>query len=62
MMLQRKAWKKNSLFSLINQQPDIDKIYIYAKDLYEARYKFLIHIRESTGLKSFNDSKDFIKY
>ena len=24
--------KTNSLFNLINQQPDIDKIYLYAKD------------------------------
>ena len=34
--------KTNSLFNLINQQPDIDKIYIYAKDLYEAKCQFLI--------------------
>ena len=24
--------KTNSLFNLINQQPDVDKIYLYAKD------------------------------
>ena len=29
--------KTNSLFSLINNQPDIDKIYLYAKDPYEAK-------------------------
>ena len=34
--------KANSLFNLINQQPDIDKIYIYAKDIYEAKCQFLI--------------------
>ena len=34
--------KTNSLFNLINQQPDIDKIYLYAKDLYEAKYQFFI--------------------
>ena len=34
--------KTNSLFNVINQQPDIDKIYLYAKDLNEAKYKFLI--------------------
>ena len=28
----------NSLFNLINHQPDIDKIYLYAKDPYEAEY------------------------
>ena len=34
--------KTNSLFNLIIQQPDIDKIYIYAKDPYEAKYQLLI--------------------
>ena len=29
--------KTNALFNLINNQPDIDKIYLYAKDLYEAK-------------------------
>ena len=28
--------KTNSTFNLINQQPDIDKNYLYAKDPYEA--------------------------
>ena len=37
-----KSGKINSLFNLINQQPDIDKIYLYAKDLNEAKYKVLI--------------------
>ena len=37
--------KTNSLFNLINQQPDIDKIYLYAKDPYEAKYQFLIKKR-----------------
>ena len=54
--------KTNSLFNLISQQPDIDKIYLYAKDPYEAKYRFLIDKRESTGLKHFNDSKAFIEY
>ena len=34
--------KINSLFNLINQQLDIDKIYLYTKDSYEAKYQFLI--------------------
>ena len=29
--------KTNALFNLISNQPDIDKIYLYAKDLYEAK-------------------------
>ena len=48
--------------NLINNQPDIDKIYLYAKDPYEDKYQFLINKRESTGLKHFNDPKAFIEY
>ena len=29
--------KTSALLSLINNQPDIDKIYLYAKDPYEAK-------------------------
>ena len=54
--------KKSSLCNLINQQPDIDKIYLCAKDPYEAKYQFLINKRESTGLKSFNNYKAYIEY
>ena len=35
-------WKTNSLLNLINNEPDIDKIYLHAKDLNETKYKFLI--------------------
>ena len=48
--------------NLINNQPGIDKIYLYTKDLYEAKYQFLINKRESTWLKHFNDPKAFIEY
>ena len=48
--------------NLINNQPDTDKIYLYAKDPYEAKYQFLFNKRESTGLKHFNNLKTFIKY
>ena len=34
--------KTNSLFDLINEEPDIDEMYLYAKDPYEAKYQFLI--------------------
>ena len=54
--------KTNALLNLINKQPDIDKIYLYAKDPYEAKYQFLINKRESTGLNHFNDPKAFIEY
>ena len=52
----------NALLNLINHEPDIDKIYLYAKDPYEAKYQFIINKWESTGLKHFNDSKAFIEY
>ena len=54
--------KTNALSNLIDNQPDIDKIYLYAKDPHEAKYQFLINKRESTGLKHFNDPKAFIEY
>ena len=54
--------KTNALLNLINNQPDIDKIYLYAKDPYEAKYQFLINKRESTGVKHLNDSKAYIEY
>ena len=45
--------KTNALLNLINNQPDIEKIYLYGKDSYEARYQFLINKRESAELKHF---------
>ena len=44
--------KTNALLNLINHEPDVDKIYLYAKDPYEAKYQFLIDKRDSTDLKS----------
>ena len=54
--------KTNALLNLINHEPDTDRIFLYAKDPYEAKYQLLINKRESTGLKYFNDSKAFIEY
>ena len=54
--------KTNALLNLINNQPNIDKIYLYAKDPYEAKYQFLINKIESIRLKDFNDPKPFIDY
>ena len=49
--------KTNALLNLRNNQPDIDKIYLYAKDPYEAKWQFLMNKRKSTGLKHSNDLK-----
>ena len=54
--------KTNVLLNLKENQPDIDKIYLYAKDLYEAKYQYLINKRESLGINYFNDPKAFIEY
>ena len=53
---------KNALLNLINNQPDINKIYLYAKDPQEAKYQFLVKKRKNTRLKHFNDPKAFIEY
>ena len=54
--------KTNVLLNLIENQPDIDKIYLYAKDPYEAKYQYLINKREGVGINHFNDPKAFIEY
>ena len=54
--------KTKVLLNLIENQPYIDKIYLYAKDLYEAKYQFLFNKRESVGINNFNDPKAFIEY
>ena len=52
---------KNALLNLIKKQDNIDKIYLYAKDLIEPKYKFLVKMRENAGIKHLNDSKAFIE-
>ena len=54
--------KTNALLNLTDHKPDIDKIYLYAKDPYKAKYQLLTKKRESTGLKYLNDLKAFIEY
>ena len=51
--------KTNALLNLTNHQPNIDKIYLYAKDPYEAKYQFLIKKLENVGLRHYNDPKSF---
>ena len=46
--------KANVLMNLISQQSDIDRIYLYPKDLSEPKYEFLIKKRENVGLKHLN--------
>ena len=54
--------KTNILLNLINQQEDIDKIYLYAEDLSKSKYEYLIKNRENSGIKHLNNSKAFVGY
>ena len=45
--------KTNALLNLKENQPDIDKIYLYAKNAYEAKYQYLLNKRESVGINHF---------
>ena len=42
--------KTNVLLNLIENQPNIDKIYFYAKDPYESKYQYLINNREGVKI------------
>ena len=52
--------KTNALHNLINEQDDIDKIYLYAKDLSKPKYEYLIKKREDVGIKHLNNPNTFI--
>ena len=54
--------KTNTFLDLIKEQNDIDMIYLYAKDLSEPKYQFLIGKRENAGIKHLNDAKAFIEF
>ena len=49
------------MINLINEQIDIDKIYLYAKDLNKPKYEDLIKKREHVGIKHPNNPKTFIE-
>ena len=53
--------KTNTLLHLINEQKDIDKIYLYEKDLSEPKHEYLIKNRETAGVKHLDDSEAFIE-
>ena len=57
--------KINALLNLPKDQDNdnlIDKTYLYAKDLSEPKYQFLIKRHEDVGIKHLNDSKTFIEH
>ena len=57
--------KINALLNLIQKQDNdslADKIYLYAKDLSEPKYQFLIKKREDAGIKNLDDPSAFTEY
>ena len=54
--------KTNALLNLIKEQDDIGKIYLYAGDLSEPKYEFLIKKPKDTWIKHLNNSKAFVEY
>ena len=52
----------NALLNLLSNQPDIDKIYLYAKDPYETKFQHLINKREKVRIDHFNDPKASAEY
>ena len=53
--------KTNALLNLINEQNDIDKIYLYARDLSEPKYEYLIKKCEDAGIKHLNNPNAFVE-
>ena len=53
--------KTNTLLNLINEQNDINKNYLYARELNKPKYKILIEKRKDAGIKHLNDPNAFIE-
>ena len=54
--------RKSKCTNLIKERDDIDKIYLYAKDLSEPKYEFLIKKGEDVGIKRLIDPNAFIEW
>ena len=60
-----RSGKINGLLNLIQKQNNdspIDRIYLYAKDLSEQKYQFLIKKREDVEIKNLNEPSRFTEY
>ena len=53
--------KTKALLNLINED-DIDKIYLYVKDLSEDKYEYLVKKCKDVGIKHLNDPNAFIEF
>ena len=47
------------MINLKNEQNDIDKLYLYARDLSEPKYEYFIKKREDAGIKRLNNPNAF---
>ena len=56
-----RSGKTNALIDLINEQSDIDNIYLYARDLSEPKYEYLSKKLEDVGIKHVNDPNALIE-
>ena len=54
--------KIGHLIQKLNNSNPIDKIYLYAKDISEPKYEFLINNCKNAGIKNYNDPNAFIEY
>ena len=57
--------KTNALLNLMQKQDNdslVDKTYLYAKDVSEPKYQFMIKKREDARIKNLNDPSEFIEY
>ena len=45
-----------------NQWQDIEKNYLYVKDLFKSKYQLLINRGEEVGIKNLKNSEAFINY
>ena len=53
--------KTNALINVMNEQNDIDKIYLNARDLSKPKYEYLIKKHEDARIKHLNDPNTFIE-
>ena len=53
--------KTNALINLINEQNDIVKFYLYARDFSEPKFEYFIKKREDAGIKHLNKPNAFIE-
>ena len=49
------------MINLINERNDIGKIYLYARNLSETKYEYLIKKREDVGIKHLNNPNAFVE-